>query len=154
MRSNMKLLHTLPLLVVLTLPSCSIVQSARDKLETMSQPDYQILVVRIEATSALGGKKLAEVLGDRSPIALDVTRRLQTAVKTDSLDVADVIKGIADSYSEQLGLSAEHLDYIRDGAKIIDATVGQVRLGIDGKLTEREKGLVLALLEGLERGLS
>ncbi len=153
-RLNMKPLYTLPLLVVLSLPSCTTVQSARDKLEVMPETSYQTLIVRVEATAALGGEKLAEALGDRSSIALDITRQLQTAVRTDSLDVADVIKGIADKYGTQLGLSTEHLDYVNDGARLIDAAVGQIRLGIDGALTEREKGLVLALLEGLERGLS
>lgn len=150
----MKLLHTLPLLVVLTLPSCATVQSARDKLETMPEDKYASLVLKVEDIAAIGGDKLAEALGDRTPVALEITRQLQTAVRTDSLDVADVIQGVADRYGAQLGLSAEHLDYVRDGAKVIDAAVGQIRLGIDGKLTEREKGLILALLGGLERGLS
>ncbi len=152
-RLNMKSLYTLPLLVVLSLPSCTTVQSARDKLEVMPETSYQTLIVRVEATAALGGEKLAEALGDRSLVALDITRQLQTAVRTDSLDVADVIRGIADQYGTQLGLSTEHLDYVNDGARLIDAAVGQIRLGIDGALTEREKGLVLALLKGLERGL-
>lgn len=153
MRLNMKLLHTLPLLVALMLPSCTIVQSARDKLETMSEESYQSLVVRVEAAATIGGEKLAEVLGDRTPIAIDITQRLVILVLTDNLSVADVIKGIADRYGTRLGLSAEHLDYVRDGAKIIDATIGQVRLSIDGKLIDREKVLILALLNGLERGL-
>ena len=152
-RLNMKPLYTLPLLVVLSLPSCTTLQSARDKLEVMPETSYQTLIVRVEATAALGGEKLAEALGDRSLVALDITRQLQTAVRTDSLDVADVIRGIADQYGTQLGLSTEHLDYVNDGARLIDAAVGQIRLGIDGALTEREKGLVLALLKGLERGL-
>ncbi len=150
----MKYLLALPLLAALMLPSCATIQSARDKLEEMPDGKYQQLVIKIENAGVKGGKKLAEILGDKSQLALEVTRSLKTVITEDRLEVVDVIKGIVDNYGDKLGLEDKYLDYIRDGAKAIDAAVGQIRLGIDGKLTEREKGLVVALLDGLERGLS
>jgi hypothetical protein len=150
----MKYLLALPLLAVFILPNCALVRSARDKLEQMPQESYVQLLATVEEAAALGGKKLAEVLGENRLLALKVTQGLKTAVITDRLKVADVLKDIVDSYSRELNLEAQHLDFIRDGMKAIDAAVGQVRLGIDGKLSEREKGLVVALLDGLERGLS
>jgi len=150
----MKYLLTLPLLVTLMLPSCAIVQSARDRLERMPQEQYVELLTKVENAGAIGGKKLAEILDDKRLLALQITRSLKTAVITDRLEIVDVLRGIVDNYGSNLGLEETHLDYVRDGAKLIDAAVGQVRLGIDGKLSEREKGLVIALLDGLERGLS
>lgn len=149
----MRKLLALPLLVALTLPSCATVQSARDKLTTMPEVEYQELLVKVERAGNTGGEKLAELLEDRTNAALAVTRNLRTVVVEDRLDIVDVVKGIVDEFGGQLGLEEQHLDYIRDGAKAIDAAVGQIRLGIDGKLTEREKGLIVALLDGLERGL-
>lgn len=133
--------------------SCAAVESARDKLATMPEPDYQELRLKVEDAGRKGGVKLKELLGEKTEIALDVTTELLVAVDTDKLDVADVIKGVVNKYGDRLGLEDKHLDYVRDGAKVIDAAVGQIRLGIDGKLTEREKGLVIALLAGLHTGL-
>lgn len=149
----MNKLLALPVLITLALSSCAAIESARDKLETMPDADYLSLTAKVERGGIKGGVKLGELLGDRTELALSLTRTLMTSIKNDTLDVADIIRGVVDQYGTKLGLEEEHMDYIRDGAKLIDAAVGQIRLGIDGKLTEREKGLILALLNGIQIGL-
>lgn len=150
----MKRFLAIPMIVVLGLSSCSVIQSARDKLAEMDPVAYSALAVKVQSTSKRAGEKLKELLSPDAKDAVKIlTDTLITAVETDSLDAQDLIKEIVDRYGNQLGLKPAHQEYIRDGAKLIDVAVGQIRLGIDGKLSEREKGLVLALLKGLKQGL-
>jgi division protein CdvB (Snf7/Vps24/ESCRT-III family) len=140
--------------VALMLPSCSAVQNARDSLAEMSQEDYSELTSNVSDASAIAGERLKNLLDENQvEIALLVTQELFTAIEKDSLDAADLVKGVVDQYGLRLGLNEEQLGYIRDAAKIIDAAVGQISLGIDGELTLREKGLLLALLAGIHSGL-
>jgi len=144
----------IPIIVMLGLSSCTIIQSARDKLAQMDTTSYQNLVVQVQKAGQYAGTKLQEVISsDARSAAQGMTDVLIAAIETDSLDVQDIVKTIVDRYSDRLGLEPRHQVYIRDGAKIIDVAVGQIRLGIDGKLSEREKTLILALLKGLKKGL-
>ena len=126
----MKLLHTLPLLVVLTLPSCATVQSARDQLDTMPEIEYQELKQRVWDISSLAGSKLAEALADKPELRANIREladELQTIIVNDALDVVDVVNYLVDRFALDLGLTTQHVEYIRDGAKVIDAAVGQIR---------------------------
>lgn len=148
----------LPLLAVLSLslPSCQTVQSARDKLEQMPEAKYQELVQKTNDAGRKGGEKLKELLADRPELLGDVRQLavlLQDTVQNDRVEASDLIKWIVDRFGDDLGLEEKYQEYIRDGAKAIDAAVGQIRLGIDGALTEREKGLAVALLSGLADGV-
>jgi hypothetical protein len=78
---------------------------------------------------------------------------LQTMIVNDALDVPDVVNYLVDRFADDLDLKPKYQEYIRDGAKVIDAAVGQIRLGIDGTLTPREKDLLLSLLGGLTTGM-
>jgi hypothetical protein len=150
-------LLSIPLLVTLALPSCTTVQSARDQLEDMSQTEYQELQSNVYMVSHAAGIKLRDALADKPELLAAIRTlavELERVVQNDTLSVNDVIVYLVDRFADDLDLKPEYQEYIRDGAKVIDAAVGQIRLGIDGKLTEREKGLILALLGGLERGLS
>jgi hypothetical protein len=150
----MKLL-ALPLLAVLAFPSCTTVQTARDQLEEMSQVEYAELNLQVQGVAFMAGKKLSEVLQDKPEVLGDIrelSTQLLNAVMTDTLNVNDLINYLVDRFGEDIDLKPEYQEYIRDGAKIIDAAVGQLRLGIDGTLSEREKGLVVSLLGGLAMG--
>ena len=149
----MKRLLALPVLTILALSSCSTVQSARDALDTMPDENYVRLVGKVENAGVKGGVMLADRLGDDTILAVALTNSIIDVIESDKVVVSDVVKGVIDQYGDKLNLSEEQLGYIRDGAKLIDAAVGQIRLGIDGKLTEREKGLILALLRGLKTGM-
>jgi hypothetical protein len=120
----------------------------------MPDHDYISLRLKIGDAGTAAGVKLAEILGDKKDLANSITERLISSVINDSLDVADIIRGVVDTYGSELGLEDKYLEYIRDGAKVIDAAVGQIRLDISGKLSGREKELILALLQGLKNGLS
>jgi len=153
----MKLLQTLPLLVALALPSCASVETARDQLDTMSEVEYLELQQRVFDVSRAAGVELAELLEDKPELVSDIREladELGTIVANDALDVADVIGHLVDRFADDLDLKPEYQEYIRDGAKVIDAAVGQIRLGIDGTLTSREKDLILSLLSGLTTGMS
>ena len=152
----MKLL-ALPLLVVLALPSCTAVETARDDLNTMPEAEYQELNQNVYMVSHAAGQKLSELLLDKPELLGDIRMlaiQLQTAVAMDTINAADIINYLVDRFADDLELKPEYQEYIRDGAKVIDAAVGQIRLGIDGSLSEREKGLVLSLLGGLASGTS
>lgn len=149
----MKKLLLLPILALLSLPSCQTVQSARDKLAQMPEADYQQLAIAVEDAAHLGGLSLKNALAERADAALEVTREIKALVEAGQINAVDLIQHVVEQYSARLGLTAEQLEYVRSGAQLIDAAVGQIRLDIDGKLTVREKGLLLALLGGLERGL-
>ena len=152
----MKKLLVLPLVAALTLfSSCASVQSTRDKLAEMPETEFIALSNKVSLTARLGGNKLAQVLGEeKTAAAARLTNLLAQAVETDSLDVVDLVQHIVNEYGDKLELEQTQLDHIRDAAKIVDAAVGQIRLGIDGKLTAREKALLLTLLGGLHNGLT
>lgn len=149
-----KNIHLVAILTALTtITSCSVVESARNKLAEMPETEYQDLLIKVRHSGEQGGEKLSELLGNKASLALAVTRDLYKTIEEDQLNVADIVQAIVNEYSNELGLEEKHLEYVREGAKLIDAAVGQIRLGIDGKLSDREKELVLSLLEGLETGL-
>lgn len=151
----MNKLLSIPLLVTLAFPSCATVQSARDQLEDMSQVEYTELKLRVTNVAHSAGERLAELLSDKPELLEDIrdlSVRLQTIVENDELNVNDVVVYLVDRFADDLDLKPEYQEYIRDGAKVIDAAVGQIRLGIDGSLSEREKGLMLSLLSGLAVG--
>ena len=151
-----RLLLPAALIAAMILPSCATVQSARDKLAEMPQEKYDELIVKTHDAGRKGGVKLKELLADKPELVASIgslAGKLSETVQNDRLDASDLIKWIVDQFGDELGLEAKYQDYIRDGAKAIDAAVGQIRLGIDGTLTEREKGLAVALLAGLAEGV-
>jgi len=123
----------------------------------MPEAEYQELNQNVYMVSHAAGQKLSELLLDKPELLGDIRMlaiQLQTAVAMDTINAADIINYLVDRFADDLELKPEYQEYIRDGAKVIDAAVGQIRLGIDGSLSEREKGLVLSLLGGLASGTS
>lgn len=150
----MKYLFALPLLTALIIPSCEAVDSARAQLELMPEIEYSELSMDVFAAGEEGGRQLSQAIGSENvPLALQVTASLREMIESGTLEVGDVIGAIVQRFGAELGLSAEHLEYVNDGARVIDAAVGQIQVGIDGKLTERETDLILRLLDGLTSGL-
>ncbi len=154
----MKKLLTLPLILAMALSSCAAVESGRDGLETMSPVTYVLLTGVVHEAGVKGGKKLAESLGDKTPKVLEITDTLIAIVESDDLaslplNTTDVLGSIVDLYINSVDLEPQQVNYIRAGAMLIDASVGQIKLDIDGKLTSREKDLILVLLIGLATGM-
>lgn len=148
------LLNSIILAATLILPSCSTIDSAREDLAAMPEAEFLQLEQDVWDAGRRGGEALSRVLDEgQTRIAKRVASELRLAIGMDRLQVADLIQGIVDEFEGELGLKPEHEQYIRDGAKVIDAAVGQIRLGIDGALSEREKRLLIALLDGLEDGI-
>ncbi len=154
----MRKLLALPLIAALAFAptSCSTIQSARDQLTEMTVAEYQELTENVYLAGYIGGLKLKEALADKPELRADIqelTATLRLALEEDQINVDNIINYLVDRFADDLELEAKHQEYIRDAARIIDAAVGQIRLGIDGALSEREQGLVLSLLQGLATGI-
>lgn len=154
----MKLHFLSPLLLAaLMLPSCSVVGNIQRDLATMSQPEYEALKSKVASITAITSSRLAKDWDAEKRAKalkiLDEGKALIIENKLADLGATDLIRGLADRYGEKMGLDEQARRDIKDAALLLDALVGPIKLGIDGELGERELGLILALLEGLEYGL-
>lgn len=153
----MKFLYTLPLLAALMLPSCSISSSNLLNLDQMEVSEYENLKHRVSTITALASSRVARGWdAEKREKALGIVaegRQLIISGNLGDLNATDLIRALADHYGEKLGLDENAKRDIRDAALLLDAIVGPIKLGIDGSLGEREEGLILALLDGLELGL-
>ena len=153
----MKLLYTLPLLAALLLPSCSISSSQLVDLDQMEASEYDSLKHQVLTVTALASSRVSRGWdAERRDKALGIiteARLLITDGGLNDIGATDLIRALADRYGEKLGLDEDAKRDIRDVALLIDVIVGPIKIGIDGSLGEREAGLILALLDGLELGL-
>lgn len=151
-------LFTLPLLLaMLMLPSCSMLTNAQRDINEMTVSQYAGLKTKVYALTAIASNRIAkdwsaEKRAKARNLIID-TRTLVTQNLAD-LDVTSVIRTLANRYADKMGLDTQAKSDIQNAALLIDAIVGPIKIGIDGKLGERELGLVLALLDGLQNGLS
>lgn len=151
----MKTYTYLALATIFTMSSCSLVNSSREKLAEMPEDEFQELAVKVEKAGRKGGKELVKLVeADVVMLTIKLTDMLYDSFSNDQLaiDSNDVVRSIIDYY--ELNLSQKEMSLIRDAGKAIDAAVGQIKLGLDGQLTAREKTLVLNLLDGFRKGLS
>jgi len=155
----MRKLLTLPLIAVLAFApnSCTVIQSARDQLAEMTVAEYQELNDNVYIAGYVGGLKLKEALLLDKPELREEIRELalelHLIVEQDQINVDNMVNYLMDRFADDLELEERYQEYIRDASRIIDAAVGQIRLGIDGVVSEREKGLALSLLQGLANGI-
>lgn len=137
--------------------SCQVVSGARDRINGMTQEEFGNLVDKTRSMAFKGGNALAknfadkpELLGDIDALAL----QLALAVEADQIRSLDIVSYIVERFAARLGWQEEQVEYIRAAAEVIDAAVGQIKLGVEGKLTEREKRVIVAFLEGIQSGIS
>lgn len=151
-------LSTLPLLLAaLMLPSCSTLTNAQRDINEMTVSQYTGLKTKVYALTAIASNRIAKDWDvDKRSKALGFITNARTFVTLGlgDLDVVGVIRTLANRYAENMGLDAQARSDIQNAALLIDAVVGPIKIGIDGKLGERELGLVLALLDGLQNGLN
>lgn len=152
----MKYQLVLPLLGALLASSCSTIKSIRNDLETMEEADYNNLLYKVSAVSELVGSRVSQNWDtEKKAEAQGTLENLAALVLSDDLgefDATDLVRSIADRYGEDLGLDSQTRRDIKDVALIINATTGPIRVGTDGTITDRERGLIVALLEGLGHG--
>ena len=153
----MKLLALPLLLVTLMLPSCSTLTNLQRDLNTMTEAQYRGLKNKVMSITAITSNRLAKnwdtAKRDKARGVITQAARLIVANKFGSLDATNLIRSIADHYSKTMGLDEQARRDIKSAALLVDVVVGPIKLGVDGKLGEREQGLILALLEGLAYGL-
>ena len=156
----MKLLALPLLLGALMMPSCSTISNLQRDVNTMSEAQYEGLKTKVGSITAITSSRLAKDwdVAKRAK-ALGVITKAREIINSnltegiEGLDVVGVIRALADLYGEKMGLDEQARRDVKDAALLIDALVGPIKLDIDGKLGEREKGLVLALLDGLQYGI-
>ena len=145
------------LLVALMLPSCATIQTAREDLQTMEEPQYEELKHKVSVITEITSSRISkdwDAAKKAKATALIAQGRLLLGGDLSEFGATDLLRELADRYGEKLGLNDQARRDIKDAALLVDAIVGPIKVGIDGKVNDRELGLVLALLEGLERGLS
>lgn len=155
---DMKQLLTLPLLLAaLMLPSCSTISNVQHDLAAMSQSEYEGLKSKVASVTAIASSRLAKGWDAekryKALVILTESRLLIAANNLADFDVTNLIHSIADRYGEKMGLDVQARRDIKNAALFVDVLVGPIKLGIDNKLGERELGLIVALLDGLEYGL-
>ena len=142
--------------VFMITPSCSTIQSAREKLAEMPEAEYDQLVGDVHAAGIEAGHRLADLIDDPDTRrdAVVVAQMLWNAVANDQIDVSDIVGYLVDRFGMELQLDEDEAAIVRSAANAIDAVVGQISLGIDGQLTLREKNLIGAFLAGLAISLN
>ncbi len=156
--TDMKQLLALPLLLAaLMLPSCSTLGNVQRDLAAMSQSEYEGLQSKVASITAITSSRLAQDWdAEKRQKALNVIGEAMLLLAGDNLadlGASDLIRGLADRYGEKMELDEQARRDIKDAALLLDVLVGPIKLGIDGKLGERELGLLLSLLNGLAYGL-
>lgn len=157
--TDMKQLLALPLLLAaLMLPSCSTLGNIQRDLASMSQSEYEGLQSKVASITAITSSRLARDWdAEKRQKALNVIAEgrllLLAGDQLADLGATDLIRSLADRYGEKMGLDDQARRDIKDAALLLDVLIGPIKLGIDGKLGERELGLLLSLLKGLEYGL-
>lgn len=151
-------LFTLPLLLVaLMLPSCSTLTNLQRDLDTMTEAQYEGLKNNIMSITAITSSRLARnwdtTKRDKARGVITQVARLIVANEFGNLDATHLIRSLADHYGDKMGLDEQARRDIKSAALLVDIVAGPIKLGVDGKLGEREQGLILALLDGLAYGL-
>ena len=154
----MKPLLTLSLLAALLLPSCSVIQNVRADITTMSQSEYDAMSAKVFALTAIASHRISiEFDDDKRVQALKITKEaralLQDADKLKTLGATDLVRVMIDRYSDEMDLKNKERAMIKNATLLIDLVVGPIKVGIDGKVNERELGLLNSMLDGLVRGL-
>lgn len=143
---------SLALIALLGLSSCATTGS---DIDNMTQEDFDGLRDSVFNASSLAGRELGENMEqDEASIGMAVAFSIRSAIERDEFGVNDLVEGVIVSLRDEMQLDEEEVLLIEDVGKIIDAAVGQIRLGIDGSLSPREEELLFAFLDGLANGLS
>ena len=156
-----RLMLAAPLLATLAmLPSCSTMSGARQDLNEMSESEYHALGTKVLGITAVTSRRVAidwdeaKIAKARGVIAKGMALvDANDAEQWSKLDATSLVRALAIKYGEALDLDRKAQLDIQDAALLVDVIVGPIQLGVDGKLGERERGLLMALLQGLEIGL-
>ena len=144
---------TLGVVALLTMSSC-LSTGSRSSISNMSEEEFTSLRDSVFSASSLAGRELGEGMDeDQARVGIAVASSIRIAVAQDEFGVDDIVEGIVLNLSDEMQLDDEEVLLIQDVGRIIDAAVGQIRLGIDGSLSPREQELLFALLDGLANGL-
>lgn len=145
----------LPMLFVLPLvfSGCKTVEQGRESLETMSQARFEGLKTLVRHGGEAASVKINEELHaqDKANLidGLSVLEKLlgEDHQLRDLSVFTQLVEDLKTNFSPKVA------SYVDDVVKIIDAAVGDIRVGVDGKLSEREKDLLLTLLRALKSKL-
>ena len=136
------------------LPACVF---SSGKLDQMDEAGFAQLAKNVEDTSFISGF----ILKDKaSPKAVEVVKTLTSqiivSVEGGAVALPDSIGALLDQYADALakaGIEPQEIELIKATVRLVDSSLGNVKVGIDGIGSERTKQIILAVLKGLERGL-
>lgn len=144
--------------LLVTMLSCSVLNSAREKLESMSPERFTNLLSSVGNASFLGGHFLKKELSESQ--RLKVADVLTAAII--ALQNGDVTLGTASLLDRILSgepldpdpiVSAKMKQALADVVQLVEGGIGQFRVDVTGFVSAREKALLSAILTGLRDGL-
>lgn len=156
-----KIAGVLAMSVLLFAPSCTITSESGQtvSLEEATEAQYEAVRLRVSnsslAAAALLQIGLAENVELRNQIA-ELAETLAVQVQQNELaglTSGNIITWVLGQFGEKLELEPGQIAIIQGISRLIDATVGEISLGIEGTLSPRQQGIVLAVLEGLALGI-
>jgi hypothetical protein len=129
--------------------------SCSTPLGNMKEGEFRELLVSVKNLAYTGGTTLrAELTSEEQGVAYNIAVILAQTIINDNLaSTDDAVNFIIWQLREQINNDGiVHL--LSDAANLLDATVGQVKIGIDGLLSIRQKLLLVAMLEGFAKGVA
>ena len=144
-------------------PSCTIVAENGQEvtLEEMTEEQYESVKQRVYDTSLASGGLIQiglaedpELRADIAELAGDLSEQVEKG-RIENLQAGDVVSFLLSQFGESLNLEPKEVAIITGISRIVDAATGGtgIELGIEGTLSDRERGLLVAMLDGLALGV-
>jgi hypothetical protein len=138
-----------------TLSSCATIEELSEGLEQMPEAEFRDLALSTHNLARAGGELLSPELSEENRVIVyQVAHILAETVMNDNLSSTDdalslVLGQLKDSIDDERVVSV-----LEDVINLLDGAIGQVKIGLDGLLTLRQKTLLMNVLEGFSHGVS
>ncbi len=140
----------------LLIPSCKSTNgstlSARDKIEQMDEQQFSNLILATHIAGSTAGLELGKNLSSaRKAKLVDQITSLMKVLKSDQITSGSVTQYLLSELSKDL--TVQQQNYLTLAVLTLNMAVGDISIGIDGNLTDREKLLLDTLLASVAAGL-
>lgn len=144
-------------------PSCTITAENGQEiaLEQATEEQYELVKQRVYDTSLASGGLIQiglaedpELRADIAELAKDLSEQVEKG-RIENLQAGDVVSFLLSQFGENLNLKPKEVAIITGISRIVDAATGGtgIELGIEGTLTDRQRGVLVAMLDGLALGV-
>lgn len=144
-------------------PSCTITAENDQEitLEKMTEEQFESVKQLVYDTSLVSGGLIQISLAEDSELRVEIAelaKNFSEQVKKgriENLQVGDVASFLLGQFGENLNLKPKEVAIITGISRIVDTATGGtgIKLGIEDTLTDRERGLLVAMLDGLALGV-